>query len=344
MKAYLTIQAGEESLGQLDLILYDETVPRTVQNFCHFLKERTPGKGYLNSSFHRIISGFMAQGGDFLNSNGTGCTSMYGDTFKDENFDHRHDRVGMLSMANSGKDTNGCQFFITFRETPHLDGKHVVFGHVDLSNSVSQSVLKALENVQTGSGDKPLLPLTVSHCGVIEEEETTKAQNKNDNMIDLLAEQGEEEKKVPGEDPAEDLNELELPEEEEEEEEEPPKTKAEALKRRMRKLKLKMNQARQLNKQEVLREGERLGSLEGAAKARKRQAIKDKKMNAADWKAKNAKALGIAVAHGIDGKHLVEQADSSRVSTDDYFLRSVRTLLYCVEPILITVPFKSTSV
>jgi cyclophilin family peptidyl-prolyl cis-trans isomerase len=317
MKAYLTIQAGEESLGQLDLILYDESVPRTVQNFCHFLKERTAGKGYLNSSFHRIISGFMAQGGDFLNSNGTGCTSIYGDTFADENFHHSHDRVGVLSMANSGKDTNGCQFFITFRQTPHLDGKHVVFGHVDLSKSESRSVLKALENVQTGSSDKPLLPLTVVHCGVIEEE-TTKAQDENENEIDLEAEQGEEEKKLPEEDPAQDFDELELPEEEE-----PPKTKAEALKRRMRKLKLKMNQARQLNKQEVLREGERLGSLEGAAKARKRQMMKDKKMNAADWKAKNAKALGIAVAHGIDGKHLVEQADASRVSTDNYFLQSV---------------------
>ena len=82
----------------------------------------------------------------------------------------------------------------------------------------------------------------------------------------------------------------------------------------MRKLKLKMNQARQLNKQEVLKEGERLGSLEGAAKARKRQMIKDKKLRDADWKAKNAKALSVAAAHGIDGKYLVEQADTSLVS------------------------------
>ena len=97
------------------------------------------------------------------------------------------------------------------------------------------------------------------------------------------------------------------------EDEEPPKTKADALKQRLRKLKLKMNQARQLNKQEVLREGERLGSMEGAAKARKRQMTQDKKLKEAEWKARNAKALEIAKAHGVDGKHLVEQADTSLV-------------------------------
>ena len=111
----------------------------------------------------------------------------------------------------------------------------------------------------------------------------------------------------------EDENELELPEEEEEEEI-VPKTKAEALKLRMRKLKMKMNQARQLNQREVLREGERLGSAEGAAKAKKRQMIKDKKSKEAEWKSRNSKALELAQEHGVDGKYLVEQADSSLVS------------------------------
>lgn len=313
MKAYLTIKAGSKSLGRLDLDLYDETVPRTVQNFSHFLKERTAGKGYLNSSFHRIISGFMAQGGDFLHSDGTGCTSIYGKNFADENFHHRHDRPGMLSMANSGKDTNGCQFFITFRPTPHLDGKHVVFGHVDLSQSESESVLEALESMQTGSNDRPTAPITIVDCGVAEEE-TTKGRHNSDMKV--ATEQDEEERKLLEGSPGRDYDELAFPEEEEEEQE-PPKTKAEALKRRLRKLKLKMNQARQLNKQEVLREGERLGSLEGAAKVRKRRMVKDKKMDHAEWKAKNAKALGIAMAHGIDGKHLVEQAEASLVSILD---------------------------
>jgi cyclophilin family peptidyl-prolyl cis-trans isomerase len=315
MKAYMAIKAGSENLGRLDLILYDESVPRTVKNFCHFLQ--TPGNGYLNSSFHRIIRGFMAQGGDFLNGDGTGSTSIYGSKFKDENFYHKHDRPGLLSMANSGKDTNGCQFFITFRRTPHLDGKHVVFGHVDITKTESQAVLKALEGVRTGPSDKPYSPIKIVDCGVIEKEKESPPGDDNDdnNKIDL-EEEGEDQKTELNQAPvdlAQDGNELELPEEEEVDEE-PPKTKAEALKQRMRKLKLKMNQARQLNKQEVLREGERFGSSEGAAKARKRQQMKDKKMKEVEWKIKNAKALDIAKAHGIDGKHLVVQADTSLVS------------------------------
>ena len=251
----------------------------------------------------------MAQGGDFLNGDGTGSTSIYGTSFADESFQHGHDRAGILSMANSGKDANGSQFFITFRPVPHLDRKHVVFGHVDLSTPTSRAVLKALENVRTGTNDRPVTPIKIVECGVIEE------NTEDQNEIDL--EEGKEvsvEKAEPN--PAEDEHELELPEEEEEEE--PPKTKAEALRRRMRKLKLKMNQARQLNKQEVLREGERLGSVEGAEKFRKRQMMQDKKAKEAHWQARNEKALEVAAAHGIEGKHLVEQADSSLVSSTWY--------------------------
>lgn len=306
VKAYMTIHVGSQPLGRLDLVLYDETVPKTVANFCHFLRGGSHG-GYLRSKFHRIIRGFMAQGGDFLNGDGTGSTSIYGPQFPDENFVHKHTQSGMLSMANSGKDTNGSQFFITFRPTPHLDGKHVVFGHVDLSTSSSRAVLKALEAVSTGVNDKPIQPVSIVECGVIEEKAPARAA-ADDDEIDLEAEEAAQEDP----DPAEDDNEVELPEEEEDEE--PPKTKAEALKLRMRKLKMKMNQARQLNKQEVLREGERLGSVEGAAKARKRQMMQDKKLKEAEWKARNSKALEVAKAHGLDGKHLVEQADSSLVS------------------------------
>jgi len=307
-KAYLTLNIGSDPLGRLDLILYDETTPKTVENFCHFLS--TPTKGYRQSRFHRIIKGFMAQGGDILNGDGTGSTSIYGKQFPDENFIHKHSQPGMLSMANSGRNTNGSQFFITFRPTPHLDGKHVVFGHVDFNIPSNRVVLKAMENVSTGSNDRPVRPITIVECGVVsvEEEEEENHPVEDDNEIDLdeisTTNEG-------GPDPANDEQE---DEEEEEEQEEVPRTKAEALKLRMRKLKMKINQARQLNKQEVLREGERLGSVEGAEKARRRQQLHDKKLKDADWKARNAKAIEVAKAHGLDGKHLVEQADTSIVS------------------------------
>lgn len=103
-RAFMKIRVDEDQFGQLDLILNDDDVPKTVQNFVHFLEQsnnnKTPaGKGgYLNSIFHRIIHGFMAQGGDFLNGDGTGSTSIYngGNSFADENFIHRHNRPGTL--------------------------------------------------------------------------------------------------------------------------------------------------------------------------------------------------------------------------------------------------------
>jgi len=160
---------GGEKAGRIVFELFTDTTPKTCENFralCTGEKgQGTMGKPlhYKGSTFHRCIKNFMLQGGDFTEGNGTGGESIYGAKFADENFKCKHDQPYLLSMANAGPGTNGSQFFITTTETPHLDGKHVVFGRV----VEGIELVKTIENMEM-NGSTPKEPIMIADCGEIE--------------------------------------------------------------------------------------------------------------------------------------------------------------------------------
>ena len=164
---FFDISVGSTGIGRILFELFSDVCPKTSENFRQFCtgefkKDGIP-QGFKGATFHRVIKDFMIQGGDFVNNDGTGLFSIYGGggTFEDENFKLRHDAPGLLSMANSGKDTNGCQFFITCAKCDFLDKKHVVFGRV----IDGLLVMRKIENVPTGTNNRPKISVIISQCG-----------------------------------------------------------------------------------------------------------------------------------------------------------------------------------
>ena len=180
-RVYFDITIGDKEAGRIVMQLFKSVVPKTAENFRALCTgERGTGQSgkplhYKGCAFHRIIPSFMCQGGDFTKHNGTGGESIYGAKFADEFVSSddgkgrfiRHSEPFLLSMANSGPNTNGSQFFLTTVKTSWLDTKHVVFGRV----VEGQDVVKQMEAVGSGSG-QPQRAVRIADCGELKGKST----------------------------------------------------------------------------------------------------------------------------------------------------------------------------
>lgn len=159
-KVFMDISIDGKDAGTVVFGLFGATSPITVKNFVT-LATGSEGYGYEGSVFHRVVKGFVVQGGDFVSGNGYGFKSIYGEHFDDENFNVKHYGAGWLNMANRGPNTNGCQFSVLMREAPWLDGHHTVFGKV----LEGMSILRTIENIPTNDKEYPSSEVKITKCG-----------------------------------------------------------------------------------------------------------------------------------------------------------------------------------
>jgi len=171
---FFDIMIGDKHEGRLIFQLFDEDAPRTCLNFRHLCGRNILNNGkkpsYQGVEFHRIIPNFMIQGGDITRGDGTGGMSIYGEQFEDENLGAQHNQPGLLSMANAGPNTNSSQFFITTTETPHLDGKHTIFGIV----LQGMDIIRKMESIETDENDRPKVSCKILKSGLLTKREFEK--------------------------------------------------------------------------------------------------------------------------------------------------------------------------
>ena len=169
LNPYFDIKIGDNNIKRVIFQLFDEDVPKTCKNFrylCSYGLFNKDKPSYQDTTFHRVIKDFMIQGGDITRGDGTGGYSIYGEKFNDENFNLTHNQPGILSMANSGPNTNNSQFFITTKKTPWLDNNHTVFGIV--INGFD--TIKEIEEVKTDEKNKPLKEIKIVKSGLLVKE------------------------------------------------------------------------------------------------------------------------------------------------------------------------------
>lgn len=179
-QVFFDLSIGEEGADDYrkERVVFElfKDVPKTCENFRSICTgehaPEDPQMCYRGNKFHRVITGFMMQGGDTTMGNGTGGKSIYGDKFDDEQIWYPHTHKGVLSMANAGANTNGSQFFLCFGATPHLNNKHTIFGRV-IHN---YDMVEAVEANPTGAQDKPLKPVTIVDCGELKGEDLLSAE------------------------------------------------------------------------------------------------------------------------------------------------------------------------
>ena len=192
-RCFMDFEQNNKALGRIIIELFYDITPKTCDNFrCLCLGNKGYGKEtniklyYKNSIVHRVIKNFMIQMGDIQFGNGKGGESIYGSKFDDENFILKHDEPYLLSMANAGANTNGSQFFITVKPTPHLNGKHVVFGKV----IKGMDIVDKISNVDTNlDNDRPIQRICIKKCGelvLIKKKSSVKvSDNESESNSDM---------------------------------------------------------------------------------------------------------------------------------------------------------------